>query len=51
MMLILIGLIAVLAIGVAPIWPYSAGRSAWPSGLLGAVLIVLLGLAAIGRWW
>jgi uncharacterized protein DUF3309 len=46
--LLLIILILVL-IGALPTWPYSRGWGYGPSGVLGAILIILLILALLGR--
>ena len=49
MLTILIILLIILAIGSAPAWPYSRGWGYGPSGILGAILIILLILALLGR--
>jgi hypothetical protein len=46
--LLLIIVILVL-IGALPTWPYSRGWGYGPSGVLGAILIILLILALLGR--
>jgi hypothetical protein len=46
--LLLIILILVL-IGALPTWPHSRGWGYGPSGVIGAILIVLLILALLGR--
>ena len=46
--LLLIIVILVL-IGALPTWPYSRGWGYGPSGILGAILIILLILALLGR--
>ena len=46
---ILIIILVLLLIGAIPTWPYSRGWGYTPSGILGAVLIVLLILALVGR--
>jgi hypothetical protein len=39
---LLLILLIVLLVGAFPTWPYSRGWGNYPSGLLGAVLVVLL---------
>lgn len=46
---ILLIILVILVVGAAPTWPYSAGWSYYPSGLLGTILIVVLILALMGR--
>jgi uncharacterized protein DUF3309 len=46
--LLLIILILVL-IGALPTWPHSRGWGYGPSGVIGAILIILLILALLGR--
>jgi hypothetical protein len=46
---ILIIVLIVLLIGVPPSWLYSSGWGYGPSGLPGAVLVVLLILVLLGR--
>lgn len=49
-MIILLGVMVVgLAIALAPVWPYSQGRSWWPALILLAILILVVGLLAIER--
>jgi hypothetical protein len=42
-------LLVVLVIGAAPAWPYSRSWGYFPSGGLGLVLLVLLGLYLMGQ--
>jgi hypothetical protein len=49
MNLILLIVLIILLVGALPAWPYSAGWGYYPSGALGAVLIVVLILALLGR--
>lgn len=46
---ILIIALILFLIGVFPRWPYSRSWGYWPSGILGAALIVLLALMLMGR--
>lgn len=46
--LLLVIVLVVLAVGAAPAWPYSRGWGYGPSGLLGTVLVVVLGLLLLG---
>lgn len=46
--LLLIVLI-VLLIGAIPSWPYSQGWGYYPSGLIGAIVLIFLILALTGR--
>lgn len=49
-MIILLGAMVVgLAVALAPVWPYSRGRSWWPAFILLAILILVAGLLAIER--
>ena len=49
-MIILLGAMVVgLAVALAPVWPYSRGRSWWPALILLAILILVAGLLAIER--
>lgn len=49
--IILIIVLILLVIGGLPHWPYSAGwgYGYYPSGILGAVLVILLILVLLGR--
>ncbi|OHV87367.1 DUF3309 domain-containing protein [Mesorhizobium sp. ORS 3428] len=46
---ILIIILILLLIGAIPTWPYSSGWGYGPSGLVGALLVILVILAAMGR--
>ena len=46
--IILIVLVLIL-IGALPAWPYSTGWGYAPSGILGAIVLVLLVLLLLGR--
>jgi len=48
MRIILLIIVVVLLLGALPTWPYSAGWGYYPSGGLGAILIILLVLALLG---
>ena len=48
-MLLLLVILILLAIGVAPAWPYSRGWGYYPSGVLGTVLIILVLLLLLGQ--
>jgi hypothetical protein len=41
-LLILLIVLLVLAVGVAPAWPYSRGWGYYPSGGLGLILVIVL---------
>jgi hypothetical protein len=45
----LIVFLVLLVIGVLPTWPYSDGWGYGPSGLLGAILIIIIIMAVTGR--
>ncbi len=47
-MLILLVLLVVLLLAATPTWPYSRGWGYYPSGTLGAILVVFLGLMLLG---
>lgn len=47
--LVLLALLIALVIGALPSWPHSRGWGYFPAGTLGAVLIVVILLAALGR--
>jgi hypothetical protein len=47
--MLLLLIVLILLIGVLPTWPYSSGWGYYPSGGLGAVLVVLLILVLLGR--
>jgi hypothetical protein len=46
---ILLIVLILLLIGVIPTWPYSRGWGYAPSGILGALLVVLIVLLLMGR--
>jgi hypothetical protein len=48
MLILLLIILVVLAVGSAPAWPYSRGWGYYPSGGLGAVLLILLILYLLG---
>ena len=48
MRLIILIILILLVVGALPSWPYSAGWGYYPSGGLGAILIILLVLALLG---
>jgi len=48
MRLIILIILIILILGALPTWPYSSGWGYYPSGGLGALLIILLILALIG---
>jgi Protein of unknown function (DUF3309) len=45
---IILIVVAVLAVGALPSWPYSAGWGYYPAGGLGTVLVIVLILALLG---
>jgi len=45
---ILLVVLILLLIGSLPTWPYSSGWGYYPSGGLGAIIVILLILALIG---
>ena len=45
---ILIGLVILFIIATVPVWPYSRAWGFLPSGVLGLLLVVLLGLLLRG---
>ena len=45
---ILIVLVVLLLLGSLPAWPYSTGWGYYPSGGLGAVLLVMIVLIVLG---
>jgi hypothetical protein len=49
MITILIVILIVLLIGALPTWPYSSGWGYYPGGLLGAILVIVIILALLGR--
>ena len=46
---ILVLLLVLLLVGALPAWPYSGGWGYYPSGALGAILLVVLILFVTGR--
>jgi hypothetical protein len=46
---LLLILVVLLLLGALPTWPYSSGWGYYPSGGLGAVLLILLVVALLGR--
>jgi hypothetical protein len=46
---LLLIVIVLLLLGALPTWPYSAGWGYYPSSGLGAVLLVLVVVALLGR--
>lgn len=49
MSMILLLILIVLLLGAAPAWPYSRNWGYGPSGLLGAVLLVVIILLLLGH--
>ena len=47
--MLLLVLLIVLLFAVIPTWPYSRGWGYRPTGLLGAILLVVIVLALLGR--
>jgi hypothetical protein len=45
---ILIAVVVLFIMATVPIWPYSRAWGLWPSGALGLLLVVLLGLLVLG---
>ena len=45
---IILIVVAVLAVGALPSWPYSTGWGYYPTGGLGTVLVIVLILALLG---
>jgi hypothetical protein len=45
---ILLVILILALIGALPTWPYSAGWGYYPSGGLGAIVVILLILALVG---
>ena len=45
---ILIGIVILFIIVTVPAWPYSRTWGLWPSGALGLLLVVLIGLLVMG---
>jgi len=49
MNLVLVIVLLMLLVGALPAWPHSAGWGYYPSGALGAVLLIVIILALTGR--
>ena len=47
--MLLVVLLIVLLLGVIPAWPHSRNWGYRPSGVLGAVLLVVVALVLLGR--
>lgn len=47
--MLLVVLLIVLLLGVVPAWPHSRNWGYRPSGVLGAVLLVVIALVLMGR--
>jgi hypothetical protein len=45
---ILIALVVLFIVATVPVWPYSRTWGLWPSGALGLMLVVLVGLLVMG---
>ena len=45
---ILLIILMILALGAAPLWPYSSGWGYYPSGLLAVLLVVVIVLLLVG---
>ncbi|MBO9662891.1 DUF3309 family protein [Dokdonella sp.] len=46
---IVLVVIVLLLLGALPSWPYSRAWGYYPSGILGAILVIVLVLALLGR--
>jgi hypothetical protein len=46
---LLLVILVLLLIGALPTWPYSSGWGYTPSGLFGAIVLVLLVMMLMGR--
>ncbi len=46
---VLIIVLILLLVGALPTWPYSAGWGYGPGGAIGAILVIILILALLGR--
>ena len=46
---VLIIILILILIGAVPTWPYSRGWGYGPSGIVGLILIVLLGLVLLDK--
>jgi len=47
--MLLLLLLVVLLLALAPAWPYSKSWGYYPSGALGAVLLIVIALALFGQ--
>lgn len=47
---LLLILLIILVLGSLPAWPYSRGWGYGPTGVLGAILLVIVVLALMGRF-
>ena len=47
--MLLLLLLVILLLALAPAWPYSRGWGFYPSGTLGAVLLIVIALALFGQ--
>jgi hypothetical protein len=47
--LLLMIVLIVLLLGALPSWPYSRGWGYYPSGTVGAVLVIIMVLLLLGR--
>ena len=47
--ILLFVVLLILLFGALPTWPYSSGWGYYPSGGLGAVLVIVLVLVLLGR--
>jgi hypothetical protein len=45
----MIPIIVLILLGVIPTWPHSRGWGYYPSGFLGAVLLIIIILVLMGR--
>ena len=46
---VLLVILILLLLGALPMWPYSSGWGYAPSGILGAIVVVMLILLLLGR--
>jgi hypothetical protein len=50
MLFMILAVVLILAlVAAAPVWPHSRGWGYYPSGLIGLVLLILLGLSLSGK--
>ncbi|MFC1458580.1 DUF3309 family protein [Microvirga arabica] len=45
---ILIAIVILFIVATVPVWPYSRTWGLWPSGAIGLMLVVLIGLFILG---